>query len=274
MPGRAILARLLEVRWDSPFVLAAAGALAIHVIAVTGADALIVTHPPTAWVPPPHVELVDIEPPAVLSPPPPPAPPELPTPAPVDDVKPAPRPQAARTAPRQIRSAPEPAPPTRSDVPVPSGGDDVVHMDDIAPAATGVAVATGKPATGHIGRGGVGGGTGGGAGSGASELARPVSVATIKTRALPKGDYTYFDAGKDYPPEARGLGIEGAIRVRLVVDAHGKVTSEVLLNRLGHGLDELALKRARDIEFEPAKDSDDNPVSSVVVWTFNMTLPK
>jgi len=102
----------------------------------------------------------------------------------------------------------------------------------------------------------------------------PVSVATIKTRAMPKGDYGYFDAGKDYPSEARALGIEGAIRVRLIVDERGKVKSQMLLNRLGHGLDELALKRAAEIEFEPARDTDDRPVTSVVVWTFTMTLPK
>jgi hypothetical protein len=48
----------------------------------------------------------------------------------------------------------------------------------------------------------------------------------------------------------------------------------VLLNRLGHGLDELALARARQIEFEPARDTSDRAVRSVVVWTFNMTLPK
>lgn len=263
------------MRWDSPFVLATAGTLALHLIAVTAGDAIVVTHPPSAWTPAPHVELVDIEPPAVLKPPPPPPAPEPPTPVPADDVKPAPRPQAARAVARQIRSAPEPAPPAATDVPVPSGGDEVVHMDDIAPAATGVGVAVGKRSTGRIGRGGAGGGTGAGSGSGsADEVAKPVSVATIKTRALPRGDYAYFDAGKDYPPEARALGIEGAIRVRLVVDEQGKVKSQVLLNKLGHGLDELALRRAAEIAFDPAKDTDDRPVTSVVVWTFNMTLPR
>jgi periplasmic protein TonB len=262
------------VRWDSPFVLAVAGTLAIHLIVVTAGDAMVVTHPPRPRVPAPHIELVDIEAPPVLLPPPPPPPPaaQLPAPVPVADVRPAPRPQA-RAMP-QIRAAPEPEPPTRTDVPVPSGGDEVVHMDDIAPAATGVGVAVGKRSTGHIGRGGNGGGTAAGSGAGSADEVKPVSVATIKDRALPKGDYAYFDAGKDYPPEARALGIEGAIRVRLVVDEHGKVKSHVLLNQLGHGLDELAMKRAAEIEFEPAKDTDGNPVTSVVVWTFNMTLPK
>ena len=205
------------MRWDSPFVLAAAGTLAVHVILVTAGDAIVVTHPRGSWVEPP----------------------------------------------------PEPTEQT-----APAGGDEVVHMDDIAPAATGVPVAVGKRSTGHIGRGGSGGGTGAGSGAGSAEIEKPVSVATIKTRAMPKGDYGYFDAGKDYPSEARALGIEGAIRVRLIVDERGKVKSQMLLNRLGHGLDELALKRAAEIEFEPARDTDDRPVTSVVVWTFTMTLPK
>ena len=258
------------MRWDSPFVLAAAGTFAIHVILVTASDAIVVTHPPGRWVAPPHVELVEVEVPPVVAPPPPPvAPPE-----PAPEIKPAPRPRVARAATAPVAKAPEPPPADRTEEPVPSGGDEVVHMDDIAPAATGVGVAVGKRSTGHIGRGGTGGGTGGSSGAGSAELARPVSVATIKTRAMPKGDYGYFDAGKDYPSEARALGIEGAIRVRLVVDEHGKVKSQMLLNRLGHGLDELALKRAAEIEFEPARDTDDHPVTSVVVWTFTMTLPK
>ena len=101
-----------------------------------------------------------------------------------------------------------------------------------------------------------------------------MSIATIKTRALPHGDYAYFDAGKDYPAEARQLGIQGPIRVRLVVDARGKVISAVLLTKLGHGLDELAMRRSNEILFEPARDTDNRAVTSVVVWTFNMTLPK
>jgi hypothetical protein len=43
-------------------------------------------------------------------------------------------------------------------------------------------------------------------------------------------------------------------------------------NKLGHGLDELAHRRAGEIEFEPARDTDDKPVASVVVWTFNFRL--
>jgi TonB family protein len=80
--------------------------------------------------------------------------------------------------------------------------------------------------------------------------------------------------GKDYPAEARALGIEGAIHVRLIIDELGKVKARMLLDKLGHGLDELAMKYAAELAFEPAKDADDHAVTSVEVWTFTMTLPK
>jgi TonB family protein len=263
------------VRHDSPAVLATAGTLAIHLMLAVLGDALVVTFPAPRYVPAPRVELVDIEPPPVLQPPPPP----MPEPAKPAAAEPPPRPIAEprpqRVQPKAPPPAEEPPPPTANPEPSDSGGAPVTSMENIAPSATGVAVARGPRNTGRIGRGGTGTGTGAGSGSGsADEPPRPVSVATIKTRALPKGDFSYFDASKDYPPEAKTLGIEGVIRVRLVVDDSGKVASTVLLNKLGHGLDELALARAKSIEFTPAMDSDGKPVSSVVVWTFNMTLPK
>jgi protein TonB len=257
------------VQWDSPFVLAFAGTMAIHVILVTTADAVEQysrTHPEPA----PEIELFDVD---VPPPPPPPPPPKMEEPKPPPPVQQPPTRVAVR---HEERPEPPPAqnepPPSPSDVVAP-GGNDVVKMDDIAPSARGVAVATGKPNL-HIGRGGNGGGTGGGNGTGSADVPKPMSVATIKTRAMPKGDYSYFDAAKEYPEEAKQLGVEGVIRVRLIVDEQGKVKAAKLLNSLGHGLDELALRRAQVIEFEPAKDSDDKPVSSVIVWTFNMTLPK
>jgi TonB family protein len=81
-----------------------------------------------------------------------------------------------------------------------------------------------------------------------------------------------MNIGAEYPAEARALNIQGTIRVRLVVDEHGRVRSQALLNSLGHGLDELAMDHAAKLEFEPAHDSDDKPVSSIVIWKFNMTL--
>ncbi len=263
------------MRVDSPFALALAGTLAIHLLFIVGADAVTVLYPPGTSTPTPRIELVEIEVPPVLKPPPPPVRPPEPEVQP-EPPKEAPKPRAIRAVQPDLPPPPaEPPPPTPPDPAADPGGAPTVAMPDIAPAATGVAVAPGPRNPGKVGRGGSGGGTGAGSGEGSGEPPPvPVSIAAIKTRALPRGDYGYIDAGKDYPPEARRLGIEGAIRVRLTVDDKGKVKAAMLLNRLGHGLDELALTRARQIEFEPARDTDDRAVSSFVVWTFNMTLPK
>ncbi|MEJ7597490.1 MAG: TonB family protein [Kofleriaceae bacterium] len=254
------------MRWDSPFVLAIAGTIAIHALMLLVGDILLVTNPYIAPLRTPRIELVDIQLPPPL-PPPPPVQARVPETVPqLQDPRPRPR----TVTPRQIQDTPPPKtetppPPTTE----PSGGAPTIAMPDVTPSATGVPVRIGKRTTGPAGQGGRGSGTGSGSGAG-SAPDKPVSVATIKTRAMPKGDYSYVS---DYPAEARRLGIEGPIRVRLIVDETGKVKTAVLLNKLGHGLDELALERAKKIEFDPAKDTDDKPVTSVVVWTFNMTLP-
>src|SRR5262245_34629488 len=244
----------------------------MHLILAIVGDAIVVLNPIRAPEIPPRVALIDVE---VKAPPPPPPEKDEPQP-PVQDAPKTVQPAVQKAQPR--RSAPppkanEPPPPANE---APSGGAPVMTLDDAAANAVGtVPVAVGKQVkSDRYGRGGTGTGTGTGTGAGSSDTPPPVSVATIKQRALPKGDFSYFDASKDYPAEAKSLGIEGVIRVRLVVDENGKVKSTTLLNKLGHGLDELALARAKSIEFTPAKDTEDKPVSSVVVWTFNMTLPK
>jgi protein TonB len=263
------------VRWDSPFVLATAGTLAVHLLLITAGDAFVVYNPPEHVPPAPRIEMVEVEVPPMIEPPPPPVvkPPDpvVPDPPPVQRT-------VARTQVRPQTRTVEPPPTTTEPPPTtetPSGGEQVVQMENVLPGTTGVGVQPGKRTSERVGRGGTGGGTGAGSGSGTEDAPPvPTSIATIKKRAMPKGDYGYFKAGKDYPPEARQLGIEGKILVRLVVDDSGKVRSTTLLSKLGHGLDELALARAKELEFEPAIDTDNRPVSSVVVWTFDMTLPK
>ncbi|MBV8758948.1 MAG: TonB family protein [Deltaproteobacteria bacterium] len=260
--------------YEEPFVLATAGTLAIHLLIAVAGDAIVVTHPYVPEQDPPHVELVDIQ---VPTPPPPPPPAPV---LPEAQVEPPVAPKVIHT--KAIAQPPPVAsetPPPKTDTPPPStepGGGPVVAMDSLGPDATGhVPVAVGKMPQGRIGRGGSGAGTGAGSGSGTGDAPAPMSVATIKTRALPRGDYGYIDASRDYPTEAKQLGIEGPVRVRLIVDDLGKVTRATLLPPgLGHGLDELALRKAKEIQFEPARDTEDHPVTSVVVWTFNMTLPK
>lgn len=256
-------------------LLAIAGTISIHIVLAVVGTTLVDAFPLKVFKPAPIVEIVEIEPPTIPQPPPPQALPEpqaAPEPTP-PTAPPEPRPQRVRAT-QPPPPSNEPPPPPSSEPPSPdSGGGPVTTMADIAPAARGIPVAKGPRSAGS-GRGGTGTGTGSGSGAGSSDAPAPASVAMIKTRALPKGDFSYFDASKDYPPEAKALGIEGVIRMRLIVDATGIVKSATPLNRLGHGLDELALERAKKIQFNPATDTDDQAVSSVVVWTFNMTLPK
>jgi protein TonB len=54
-----------------------------------------------------------------------------------------------------------------------------------------------------------------------------------------------------YTAQARAAGVAGKVRVEIIVDEQGHVTSARLVERLGHGLDEAALASARAMTFEP-----------------------
>lgn len=265
----------------STLPLAIAGTLAVHLLIAVLVDVATVVGREEKKKDAPKLSLVDIKTVPVREPEPPPEPEPAPVEPPPEIAEPVTRPIQTPRAARTNRPAPSDTPPTPTVTPPadtpPAGGSPVVSLPGIAPAARGVAAASGQPTRGRLGRGGSGGGSGSGTGPGDGPgTAAPVvttSVASIKTPAEAKEGFDYFDARKSYPAEARRLGIEGKLRVRLVVDASGKVTQARLLGSLGHGLDELALARARAIQFVPARDTDDKPVASVVIWTFTFTLP-
>lgn len=208
---------------------------------------------------PDEVEPDEPEPPKTTTPPPP-----------TDHVE---KQRPVRSVMPETRTTGEPAQP--GDVAVPGGGDAPTLKIDNLGSGT-VAVQPGKTTKTRHGTGGSGGGSGSGAGTGSgsgTEKVVVVSVASIKTKAKPKGDY-YTNPNDDYPADAKREQIEGKVMVRLTVSADGKVTETKLLKSLGHGLDELAVSRAKKFEFVPAMDTDDKPVASIVVWTFTFTLPK
>jgi len=262
-----------------PRETAAVGALAIHLVVMF----LIaeVKRPERDVVVDMSMEDVDIPEPAEKppepetlpepekAPEPEPAPPEekAPPPAPAKEKAPAPEPKAA--------AEPPPAAPGPTGEPAPGWAVDTPNADQ--PYQIGdVPVGQARAPTGR-GRGGTGGGTG--TGGGGEEPAATggdgtVSVAAIKTMPQPIGDTDFVDATRDYPTDARRLGVEGQVKVRLKVDATGKVAARSLVTRLGHGLDELALKLATRLRFKPAIDTSDRPVPATVVWTFTFTLPR
>jgi protein TonB len=208
-------------------------------------------------------------------PPPPPPEPEPPPPEPTPEPPAKPEPEPEREPPpEQPPAPPAPPPPGPAGDPAPGWATDPPSPDQ--PYQLGDAVPTAHArAPSARGRGGTGGGSGtGGGGEPGGTGPAPVSVSEIKTMPMPIGDTDFIEAHKDYPPDAQRLRVEGQVKVRLVVDIDGKVTGRRLVTRLGHGLDQLALRLAQRLRFRPALDTRDRPVPAVVVWTFTFTLPE
>jgi periplasmic protein TonB len=229
---------------------------------------------------PEYVEMEIVELPPPPTPPPPPVPEPEPEPEPEATPPPTP-PPPSRVQPRvqpRVQAPPTPVPPapgpvTSSDAPAP-----VVRLDGIAPGGIGaVPVAVGTPTGRKVGRGGTGTNTTGGGdgepGATGAPVVAPVSIASIKQRAQPL-NADIIDTRGMYTPDARRLAVEGQIKVRLVVDESGRVVQRRLLTKLGHGLDEAAMEKAQELRFEPAIDTNDRPVQSVVIWTFTFVMPE
>jgi periplasmic protein TonB len=256
-----------------PRETAALGALAIHALIM-----FLVAEVER----PDRIEVVDME--MAEEPEPEPEPEKAVEPEPLPEPEPEPEPEKAPPPePKEAppREAPPPAEPPPAAVAGPTGepapGWAVEAPNADQPYQIGDVPVGQTRAPGGRGKGGTGGGTGtggGGTGPAASGGDDTVSVAAIKTMPQPIGDTDFVDATRDYPPDARRLGVEGQVKVRLKVDATGMVASRALVTRLGHGLDELALKLAQRLRFKPAIDTADRPVPATVVWTFTFTLPR
>jgi protein TonB len=77
----------------------------------------------------------------------------------------------------------------------------------------------------------------------------------------------------EYPEEARKLGVEGPVRLRLQVDAEGRVASAEVLSEPGHGLGAAAARNARQrFRFQPAL-RDGQPVATELVFLVRWELP-
>ena len=57
----------------------------------------------------------------------------------------------------------------------------------------------------------------------------------------------------EYPPEARRLGIEGRVQLRLMIGNDGRVTQAKVLKGVGSGLDEAALAAVKKMRCQPGR---------------------
>lgn len=85
-----------------------------------------------------------------------------------------------------------------------------------------------------------------------------IQVKTIPAQIISKPQPQYTEEG-------RRMKIEGAVRMELKLTADGRVEVLDVLSKLGHGLDEQAVRVAQQIKFTPAKLEGRNVESKVVV---------
>jgi TonB family protein len=74
-----------------------------------------------------------------------------------------------------------------------------------------------------------------------------------------------FKPKPQYTTEARQLRVEGEVLVEVVFAASGELRVQKVVRGLGHGLDESALRAARQIRFSPARKNGQPYDSSALV---------
>lgn len=117
----------------------------------------------------------------------------------------------------------------------------------VASAGFGNGVAVGSP------RGGGGGGTVRQAGFGDAKAAQaPQKKATLEQSPTTPVEIVHKPK-PDYTAEGRTLKIEGEVRLEVLFTASGEVRVIRVVQGLGHGLDEQAVRAAEKIKFKPAQ---------------------
>jgi protein TonB len=79
---------------------------------------------------------------------------------------------------------------------------------------------------------------------------------------------------RDMPPEARRLGVEGAVDLRVSLDRHGVVRAVRVVRKAGYGMDEVAQKALYEFKFSPAIDKNGQPADFVIAYRYRFTNAK
>jgi protein TonB len=74
-----------------------------------------------------------------------------------------------------------------------------------------------------------------------------------------------------YPEEARKLGLEGQVVLRLTIDSEGRVSKAVVVKGAGNGFDERALDAVKRFKFKPGTEGTE-PVSTEITYTYTFLL--
>jgi len=80
------------------------------------------------------------------------------------------------------------------------------------------------------------------------------------------------DSGDLYPEEARKLGIEAKVVMRLSLDEKGRVVAVRVVKPVGYGFEDAAKKAMKQARFLPGKTSDGKSVPTTITYTFDFSI--
>lgn len=126
-------------------------------------------------------------------------------------------------------------------------------------SGSGIGTGLGSGRVGNTGGGGSGGG-------GDNDYTRIFKSSEVTQKAL-----ITSKAQPEYTDEARKNGVEGVVRIQLVLSASGAVTNVRVIKSLPFGLTEKAIAAARRIQFVQAK-KDGKDVSQYVTVEYNFAI--
>lgn len=104
-----------------------------------------------------------------------------------------------------------------------------------------------------------------------SAPAEPYRGALVSVAAVDQAPRRLGECEAEYPPLARSQGIEGRVRLRLRIEADGRVGKVELLSGVGSGLDEAAMHAMRRCRFSPAKVAKE-PVTTEITYTYAFVI--
>lgn len=202
---------------------------------------------------------------------------EPPPPPPENHPEPPPPPREPKSVPRHVALAPaSKAPPPPNQEPPPSAPlappvfgitmDSVVGGDSTMAVPVGNTVATSQrdPAAP------------GGPPPAAYANAGPPAFAPVADVYITQQPQIIFEVNSAdiYPTDARRLGVEGTVQLRVGIDENGDV-KEVRVTRVnpsGYHFDEAARGALMKAKFRPARGSDGKPVPARINYNYTFTL--
>jgi TonB family protein len=203
-----------------------------------------------------EIDVTELPPPEVKPVPPAPPPPKV-EPRPRVAIRPI---RAPREAPPPPPAAPPPSaePPPKPDEPPPIFG---TSLSSTVSGPSSVSVPVGSTLTAAPTQHAPAARAGNGDGDGFKPVADIYISKFAEKIFVPDGE-------EFYPTEAKRMGIEGVVKLKIGIDENGNIVRVKVLTVAGHGFDEAASKALWRAKFKPAVSSDGRAVPSNLMYVY------